>query len=274
MNSNSILTKYYIENIKFQTSIEGKFKRGDDQVLFLDKAKNSLPNHLIKTGWTIEKIFTDLEFKTLKNSIRSVLLNIFNEYQIECRDLELEDYHNFINSYHYKVIKKTRLLTFNSLAINSKVFCDKISNIIGRKVVKDNPLLKKDVVILRINRPQSFDFNPLHRDGYLEIWENTINVWIPIVGCNLKSSLPIIPGSHLINEKNIVKTNIRSAKLNKKTYNVPAIAKIEGGIKLIRPNPPKKHALIFSPFLIHGAAHNSNKNKTRISLEIRLFIDK
>ena len=134
-------------------------------------------------------------------------------------------------------------------------------------------MLKKEVVILRINRPQSFDFNPLRRDGYLEVWENTINIWISIVVYNLKSSLPIIPGSHLINEKNIMKTNIRSAKLNKKVYNVPAIAKIEGGIKLIRPNPPNENALIFSPFLIHGSAHNNNKSKTRISLEIRLFID-
>ena len=273
MKSKIIPIEYYIDNMKFQTSIEGKFRQGKDQVLFLEKAKNSLPNHLIKTGWTTEKTFTDLEFKTLKSSIKSVLLDIFNKYQIECKNFELENYHNFINSYHYEVIKKTRLLTFKSLAINPKIFCDKISSVINRKVVKDNPLLKQEVVILRINRPQSFDFNPLHRDGYLEVWENTINIWIPIVGCNSKSSLPIIPGSHLINEKNIVKTNIRSAKLNKKVYNVPAIVKIKGGIKLIRPNPPKKHALIFSPFLIHGAAHNNNKFKTRISLEIRLFID-
>ena len=129
------------------------------------------------------------------------MLNIFNKYEIECKNLELEDYHNFINSYHYEVIKKTRLLTFKSLGINSKIFCDKISSIINRKVVKDNPLLKKEVVILRINRPQSFDFNPLRRDGYLEVWENTINIWISIVVYNLKSSLPIIPGSHPINKK-------------------------------------------------------------------------
>ena len=36
-----------------------------------------------------------------------------------------------------------------------------------KKVIKDNPLLKQEVVILRINRPQSFDFNVINLDDLL-----------------------------------------------------------------------------------------------------------
>ena len=273
MKSKIISTKYYIDKKKYLVDFEGEFSRGVDQILFLEKAKNNLPKSLMKSGWTIEKIFTENEFKTLKKSIKSVLLNILNEFHIDCENFKLKNYHNFIGPNHYEIIKKTRLLTFDSLKINSSLFCDKISNIIGKKVIKDNPLLKQEVVILRINRPQSFDFNPLHRDGYLKVWENTINIWIPIAGCNSRSSLPLIPGSHLINERKIIKTDARSAKINNKTYNVPAIVDIEGDIKLIRPNPKKTNALIFTPFLIHGAAHNENRCDTRFSLEIRLFIN-
>ena len=57
-----------------------------------------------------------------------------------------------------------------------------------------NPKLRKEIIILRLNRPKSLDINPPHRDGYLKIWRNVINLWIPISGCGSLSSLPLIPG--------------------------------------------------------------------------------
>ncbi|RKE98110.1 hypothetical protein [Ichthyenterobacterium magnum] len=38
---------------------------------------------------------------------------------------------------------------------------------------------------------------------------------------------------------------------------------------MVRPNPKKGEASIFTPFLIHGAAVNKNKDITRVSLELR-----
>ena len=38
---------------------------------------------------------------------------------------------------------------------------------------------------------------------------------------------------------------------------------------MIRPNPQNTEALIFTPFLIHGAAVNKNIDITRIALELR-----
>ena len=79
-----------------------------------------------------------------------------------------------------------------------------------------------------------------------------------------------MPSSHLIPENEILRTASKGAKINGNTYYVPCILETnKGAIKMIRPNPMEGEALIFTPFLIHGAAVNNNKDITRISLELR-----
>ena len=114
------------------------------------------------------------------------------------------------------------------------------------------------------------DINPPHKDSYIPAYQDVINLWIPITGCNYKSSLPIYPGSHLFNENQIFRTDLRGAIVNNNIYNVPCILKTSHGkIKMIRPNPKLKDILLFTPHLIHGAAFNRS-NQTRIALELRL----
>ena len=119
-------------------------------------------------------------------------------------------------------------------------------------------------------RTFSTDYNPPHKDAYLPYYEDVLNIWIPICGCNKNSSLPLMPKSHLMNESSLLKSDCKSAKINNMTYNVPCILKVKGDFKLIRPNPPLGKAIIFSPYLIHGAASNNNEDTTRIALELRL----
>ena len=129
--------------------------------------------------------------------------------------------------------------------------------------------LKRSHVQLRINRPMTYDINPPHRDGYIKVFEDVLNIWLPIAGCNDKTSLPVIPRSHFLPENQIFKTNIGGARINNNIYNVPCILKTsEGELKMIRPNPKETEALVFTPYLIHGAAFNDS-NKTRIALELR-----
>ena len=66
-------------------------------------------------------------------------------------------------------------------------------------------------IIVRINRPKSSDFNPPHKDIYEEVDKNNyippfINLWIPVAGVTMKSSLPMVPGSHILNENEILRT--------------------------------------------------------------------
>ena len=68
-----------------------------------------------------------------------------------------------------------------------------------------------------------------------------------------------------------IKLNIESLSINNISYNVPCILNLKDqAFKLIRPNPIIGDAIIFSPYLIHGAAFNSNSDTTRIALELRL----
>ena len=80
----------------------------------------------------------------------------------------------------------------------------------------------------------------------------------------------MLPGSHLLPENEILRTESKGAKINGNTYYVPCILKTGAGdLKMIRPNPSEGEALLFSPFLIHGAAVNRSEH-TRVSMELRL----
>ena len=170
---------------------------------------------------------------------------------------------------HNKIIKLTRNLTEKDLSLNLDKLLSFSEDILSYKLSKMVKELNKVHVQLRINRPNSLDINPPHKDGYLSYWKDIINIWIPISGCNEKTSLPVVPGSHLWPENQLYKTKNKGAKINGFKYHVPCILKSsEGKIKMIRPNPKQGDAIFFTPFLIHGAAFNSSEY-TRVGMELR-----
>jgi hypothetical protein len=42
-------------------------------------------------------------------------------------------------------------------------------------------------------------------------------------------------------------------------------------LTLVRPNPRPNDVLVFSPYLIHGGAYNQERDRTRVSLEMRFW---
>ena len=120
----------------------------------------------------------------------------------------------------------------------------------------------------------STDYNPPHKDAYEQydssgIPPKFINFWIPIDGITQKTSLPIVPESHLIPENKIIRTTSRSS-IDGNNYHVRFI-KDWGCNKLQRTNINLGQALIFSSYLIHGLATNDESDMTRVALEFRLF---
>jgi hypothetical protein len=271
-----MICSFTIDGKPYQFQVDGKFFQGQDLVLF-QKQGNVLEGCLwVDKGYEIVPIFTDEEFLLFKVNIEEILKKLLFENGIPYdSDFTLEKYHRYVKSdeAHQKVISKTRFLTFQDFKIDMEKLIVAFSKATGKKLQRENPLLKEEIVILRINRPSSLDINPFHRDGYLELWKNVLNVWIPIEGCGPDSSLPVIPGSHYWNEKEIVRTDAKGATINGLTYHVPAILSYTDGLHSIRPNPPYGSALIFTPYLVHGAAINSQKDITRVSLELRLYFD-
>ena len=262
-----------IDGSEFQFEVEGDFFWGENELLY--KKKNSV---ISKTDWesfgyTSIKVFEEDEFNKLKQSIRTNIIKAlkFNNATVNSDDFTLSNYHKTVttNKLHLQVIDITRNLTNEDFNFDIDKLVERFGSILGYKFTSWIEELKKTHIQIRINRPNSLDINPPHRDGYLSYWKDIINVWIPIEGCNEKTSLPVYPGSHLIKESDIYRTESKGAKINGNTYYVPCILKTKKGtLDMIRPNPKQGEALIFTPFLIHGAAVN-NSDVTRVSLELR-----
>lgn len=266
-----------INGIEHSFDVEGDFYVGNDEVIY-KKSGGKIDNlPWFKKGYHIIEIFEEQEFLNFKWDVSRILVDIINSVSpLENKQsFQLENYHRFVSTdfQHQKVIEQTRNLENSDFSIDLRLLCKNIGEKLGLQLSPYIPELNKTHVQLRISRPNSLDINPPHRDGYLSYWEDILNLWIPIAGCNEKSSLPVLPESHLINENKIIRTDAKSAKINGNTYYVPCILKtLDGSFKMHRPNPEYGSALVFTPFLIHGAAINANTDLTRMSLELRLRI--
>ena len=266
--------KLLIDKENYEFEVDGDFFWGEHEVLF--KEKNSIISNMDwkDSGYSIVNAFSNEEFERLKASIVQNIFNAISQFKKELKleNFSLEKYHEIVNNddLHNKVINITRNLENSDFDFDIELLVKRFSKILGYPLTSWVEELKKSHVQIRISRPDSLDINPPHRDGYLSYWEDIINVWIPIEGCNENSSLPVMPKSHLIPENKILRTNSKGANINGNVYYVPCILQTnQGDIEMIRPNPSQGEALIFSPFLIHGAAVNNNKDVTRVSLELR-----
>lgn len=262
-----------IDQIPYQFEVEGDFFWGQEELLF-----QPIDSLISKTSWKelgfgIVKAFSEEEFKNLHDSVTRNIVNAIkmNGILIDEDSFSLEQYHEVVSNDedHFKVIQITRNLSNEDFDFDIELLVDRFSEALGYPLTSYIEALKRSHIQLRINRPNSLDINPPHKDGYLSFWEDIVNVWIPIAGCNQYTSLPVVLGSHLWNENTIYRTEGKGAKINGNTYNVPCILKTSSGnLEMIRPNPSEGEALIFSPFLIHGAAANFS-NHCRISMELR-----
>jgi len=123
--------------------------------------------------------------------------------------------------------------------------------------------------------PHSNNFNPAHKDIY-QLYDQTkkvphmVNIWIPICGVGNGVGLPIAPGSHLINETKVYRTKAGS-NVNGYKYNVNCIKDWDSQNEIVTLCPCKGEMIFFSSFLIHGLARNLHEDRTRMSLEFRLF---
>ncbi|MGB0748645.1 MAG: hypothetical protein ACPGO3_07860 [Magnetospiraceae bacterium] len=123
---------------------------------------------------------------------------------------------------------------------------------------------------IRVIRPARTDFNPPHRDVWLDRLRHGINLYFPIAGSTENSSLPLVPGSHFWREDQIERT-AAGARVNGVNFTVPAVVDWSPKTPLMRPNPNAEQVMVFSPYLIHGGGINAQRDVTRVSLEMRLW---
>lgn len=188
-------------------------------------------------------------------------------------NINLDKYHTYVNEEQHKQILNDMPYKKND---NKELydFCQYLEDFVSSNLNERVKIFNDDlwVRICRPNIVSKEDFNPCHRDVYLDFYRNIVNIYLPIVGSNENSSLFMQEGSHLWNE-NITSTTKGGAyfESKRKKYSVDAIVQSKIELKMIRPNPYVNEVLIFSPYLIHGCSDNNNFDVTRMSLEVRFI---
>jgi hypothetical protein len=272
-----MISSFFINEEKYELNVQGEVTCGNNEVLS-DKEINLCRNqNWNDKGYIIKKLINEKLQSNLQKEIINFLIKSLKKTFSHLLDVELniEKYHKYLNyQEHLTFLKLLESgIDFDKINFDKKILENAVSDNLDFRVTtknKDFLIINEKSFAVRIIRPKQSDFNPPHKDVYLDRLKNGINIYMPIIGSNEKSSLPIMDASHLLNENKIYRTKEGSIVNNVK-FRVPCIVKTEIGLFLNRPNPKNDEIMIFSPYLIHGGGLNLNDDTTRISLELRFW---
>jgi hypothetical protein len=265
--------KYEVNHRTFHYDAEGKRIIGEPDIRLDHDIDLTLGLPWHEKGFTIEKLFDEDHYRRFCDAVHTLLISLWQRAGLSVTDqFDLARYHQVATSWedHLRAVHLTKLLPVEAFPVPITWLENRVSDIIGQKLHVHNPFDNQRVFHFRVIRPQSSDNNPLHRDVWLEDYQDCLNLYIPIAGSNDQSALILAPGSHRWPESDIERTE-SGAVINGVRFNVPAVTDILRPYQLERPSPGENEFLLFSPYLIHGGAANQNTDVTRISIEIRLW---
>jgi len=259
----------------FSYAVDGRSAYGSEEVLLEQDEDLLSKTPWADRGYGVVPFLAPPLVERLRRGIRSMVKGFLEEIGIrKLGRFDLEKYHAFLKDpagNHQRITERIRNgFPLEMFPIPFKQVTDRIGEICRVPLQPRNPMTKAELFCIRIIRPGTNDFNPPHRDVWLDRLRNAVNLYVPIAGSNERSSLPLVTGSHRWKESEIQRTS-RGAQVNGVSYTVPAVTGAKKKIRMIRPNPAGNEVLVFSPYLIHGGAANLNPDTTRVSLEIRLW---
>lgn len=265
--------EYQVNNTTLSYEAEGKREWGADKILLQEGIDLTSGLSDKKEGFVVEKLFSDNLYETFSKDVQKLIHDLWREAGIQIPDnFKLDQYHTVATNLetHLAAVEKTKLLPVEIFPGGIDTLENRISDVCKVPLKAFNLFDKQTIFHFRVVRPTSGDNNPLHRDIWLEDFEGCINLYIPVAGSNSNSSLIIIPESHCWPESRVERT-VHGSVINGVKFNVPAVTAIQGEYTVVRPDPKENEVLVFSPYLIHGGAVNLNPDRTRISIEIRLW---
>lgn len=273
--------EYLINEKSYRFSIDGSsdFVFGKDEILSQKDTDITYFQPWYEDGYTVIPFLNDNDYQIILKGLTDCVSKIIkNEINISANNFSLEKYHTFVLSDqdHFKVVSKTRDLFPDDFNLDIYSLMSRFNEILGFELSDfDKKTSYKAHIIVRINRPNSTDFNPPHKDIYEHLDDQHyipefINFWIPVCGVNEKSSLPIVPKSHRLPEFQIERT-VDGGVIAGNKYRVRNIKSWNGSNRLYRANIKEGELLLFSPHLVHGLGVNENENITRVALEFRLY---
>lgn len=266
---------YQIEDEVISLNLEGDTITGNAEVLLHNDVNLLRNTPWNEKGYTIEPFVSDEDFKKIQVGMTKRIAGIIEELGGKVDDkFTLETYHLYVDDEsHLKVAKAIGSgWPVSEFPIDFRIINDRLSEILGIRVSTELKGTHWNNFFFRVVRPGEFkDNNPPHRDVWVDRLRNAVNIYAPLGASTMKSSLPILPGSHLLMESEILRT-ADGAFLNGTKYTVPCVISVKGEMpKLIRPNPKENEIMVFSPYMVHGGGYNLNEDQTRTSLEVRFW---
>lgn len=264
-----IIFHYGSEEIFLQ--IEGQTFYGED-IILLESDDNLIKGMPWETrGYEIYPFLHIKEFNALKHGISLLVKDLIGTNDA---NFSLEKYHEYVNDEKHAEISSAIKNCFpaNQFPIPIKKVIERVSSVLQLQTCITPPHHHElgEIFCIRIVRPSKSDNNPLHRDVWLDRLRHAVNIYAPLAGSDSRSTLGVVPGSHLWMESDIERTR-EGAKVNGLTYTVPAVTGSKYPLEIERPSPKSNEFMIFSPYLIHGGGINQNSNTTRVSLEMRFW---
>ena len=246
----------------------------DDQVLLAQHQDLSSLAPWAATGYAVVPGLPAPLQDQLQAGLRELLREALRAAGCEvAADFDVAQYHHAVGddpARHLAVIAQTKVYALSQLPVAPAVLEALVSAACGQAVRAYNPNIDEAVFHLRIVRPYRTDHNPLHRDAWLPRYHHALNIYLPVAGSTEHSALGLVPGSHHWPE-NVVERTAAGAIYHGVAYSVPGVLSHAQPLHVIRPNPGPDEALVFSPYLLHGAAANLNEDATRVSLEMRFW---
>lgn len=265
--------KYNVNQQRLSYDAGGNVTQGDPIVLLEGAIDLTAGTSWAREGFTIQQLFTPDLYRVFSEKTNTLLTNCWRKAGLAIPDqFALDQYHVLAadNKKHLAAVDLTKVLPTSLFPVDIAILEERISTICQTALRVCNPFDGQSIFHFRVIRPGKQDYNPLHRDVWLEDYKDCINLYIPVAGSNENSSLIVIPGSHRWPESAVERTR-SGAIVNGVKYNVPAVTNMKQEASCIRPNPAINEVLVFSPYLLHGGSSNLNSSTTRISLEIRLW---
>jgi hypothetical protein len=270
----SINERIHTFDVQSKSFNYGKVNNTFEYSLFTD-------SELLTNGYIIRAIPQDWH-NNISNSITNFLCDKIIKHTGKYPDLfTLDSYHKYVDdTVHKKIVEEFRAgffgvggIPLSKLGIPYSDLDCFINEQIGGKELschyKRYGISLKNFWI-RIVRPNTNDNNPPHKDVHVKRINKNINIYLPLAGSDMNSSLPVIPASHLESDSEYIISG-SPCYVNGRKFTVPAIVHRRRGLDMITPNPSLGEVMIFTPHLIHGGGVNYNQDTTRVSLEMRFF---
>ena len=269
---------FHIDDSSHSCEVAGDTVFGTPECLF-DKDDNLLENAPWRAaGYVVGPFLSDTEMATLRDwvaaDVRARIARLAPDLDLD--GFSMETLHEFLagrEDVYAALIAETRKgFAISEFPIDIARVDERVSELCATKLRcahfdPDGPEFN-----IRIVRPDRNDNNPPHRDVWLDHLRHKVNIYAPLFGSTHASSLPVLPGSHLWPESQIERT-AQGATVNGLAFSVPCVVGSPHGVHMTRPPVDEGDVMVFTPYTVHGGGVNMNRDRTRVSLEMRFERD-